>query len=37
MLELLGYDTEEELIDKGLDFIIHPDDYVNISLTCISF
>ena len=30
MLELLGYDTEEELIDKGLDFIIHPEDFPTV-------
>ncbi|MEN6620953.1 MAG: PAS domain S-box protein, partial [Smithella sp.] len=32
LLELLGYDAENELAAKGLDRIIHPDDHDNFLL-----
>lgn len=29
-LELFGYDAEEDLVGKGFDLFIHPDDYVKV-------
>lgn len=30
MLELLGYDKEEDLVGKGFDVFVHPDDYAKV-------